>query len=89
VKLSIVANAGQNVVAAEITYRYVKNHRLKESFRSTLIEDPKDYGYGLCPITLLLALAFADDAFEAVRTPAELFAKKASNEGTLHLRWKR
>jgi len=54
-----------------------------------LIEDPKDYGYGLCPITLLLALAFADDAFEAVRTPAELFAKKASNEGFLHLRWKR
>jgi len=89
VKLSIVANAGQNVVTAEITYRYVKNHRQKEPFRSTLIEDPKDYGYGLCPITLLLALAFADDAFEAVRTPAELFVKKASNEGILHLRWKR
>ena len=82
-------NAGQNVVMAEITYRYVKNHSQKESFRSTLIEDPKDYSYGLCPIMLLLALAFADDAFEAVRTPAELFAKKASNEGILHLRLKR
>jgi len=67
----------------------IDNHRQKESFRSTLIENPKDYGYGLCPITLLLALAFADNAFEAVRTTAELFSKKASNEGILHLRWKR
>ena len=88
-KLSIVTNAGQNVVTAAITYRFFKNHRRKEPFRSTLIEDPKDYGYGLCPITLLLALAIADDAFEAVKTPAEFFAKKASNEGIQHLRWKR
>jgi len=37
---------------------------------------------------LLLALVFTDDVFEAVKTPLELFSKKASNKQILHLRWK-
>ena len=79
-KLFIVVEQTQNVVTAEITYRYVKNHRNTEPFRYTLMDDVNDYGFGLCPITLLLALAFADNAFEGDATPAEFFAMKASNK---------
>ena len=70
-KLSIVADQEENIVMAEITFKYVKNHRHEKPFRCTLMEDVKGYGYGLCPITLLLALAFADNAFEGDITPAE------------------
>ena len=86
VKLSIVGE--EHIVMVEITFRYVKNRGQGEPLRATLMENVKDYGYGLCPITLLLALAFADNAFEGDTTPAEFFAMKASSKGIRHLRWK-
>ena len=73
---------------AEITFRYVKNRRQGEPLRATLMENVKAYGYGLCPITLLLALAFADNVFEGDTTPGEFFTMKASTKGIRHLRWK-
>lgn len=39
-------------------------------------EDLKDFGLGFCPVTLFLALAFTDNAFEGDLTPEKLLSMK-------------
>ncbi|KAF8246775.1 hypothetical protein K440DRAFT_644492 [Wilcoxina mikolae CBS 423.85] len=60
----------------------------KENFRLELMDNKKDYGYGLCPITMLLALAFADSTFEGDLTPATFSELKDSTTTLRVLRWK-
>lgn len=59
------------------------------SYKICLHEDRKDFGLGLCPVTLFLALAFADDAFNGSLIPEQLFEMKKSQSGTYRaLEWK-
>ncbi|KAF8543127.1 hypothetical protein BDD12DRAFT_802326 [Trichophaea hybrida] len=82
VELSILHTENGSVVHAELSFRYVKNHRDKDVSRGHMFGNKKPYGYGLCPVTLL-ALAFADNVFDGNMTPANFFALKESNRGTI------
>ncbi|KAG0127463.1 hypothetical protein HOY82DRAFT_625310 [Tuber indicum] len=58
-ELSLVKdNGGKVVLMLAMTIRYMKGRRGKEIL---FHEDLKEFGLGLCPVTLFLALAFADN----------------------------
>ncbi|KAH0545274.1 hypothetical protein FGG08_000573 [Glutinoglossum americanum] len=81
---------GHNMIVMEVTLRFMKGKRGK-SQPTTYLFHKRDGNLALCPILQFLALAFADDAFEAegVYSLEDIFRLNIeAPRNSLQLKWK-
>ena len=86
VKLKLIKSSQSDVFVTELEKKLVKGKgKMVEPIIFMLVDVPTSPVF--CPILLLIALAFANDAFanEGIRTPADLFRHQVEGPDKNHL----